>query len=80
MTFLVPDTLTSVTSTVGRDVHSCQFPLAMPCQAPCGQPLVPTGTQSLTRIFSNHSVLAGAPLRNRTVDLLLTMETLCRLS
>jgi len=25
-------------------------------------------------------VNCGAPLRNRTVDLLLTMETLCRLS
>jgi hypothetical protein len=31
-------------------------------------------------VFSNYTVLAGAPLRNRTVDLLLTMETLCRLS
>ena len=41
----------------------------------CGQPLVPTGPQSLVRIFSNHGVLAGAPLRNRTVDLLLTMDT-----
>jgi hypothetical protein len=48
--------------------------------APCGQPLVPTGTQSLVRIFSNKGILPGAPLRNRTVDLLLTMETLCRLS
>jgi hypothetical protein len=44
--------------------------------ASCGQPLVPTGPQSLIRIFSNHGVLAGAPLRNRTVDLLLTMEGL----
>ena len=39
----------------------------------CGQPLVPTGSQNPGRIFSNHTVLAGAPLRNRTVDLLLTM-------
>jgi hypothetical protein len=39
-----------------------------------GQPLVPTGPQSPGQIFSNHSVLAGAPLRNRTVDLLLTMH------
>ncbi len=42
--------------------------------APCGQPLVPTGTQNLVRIFSNKGILPGAPLRNRTVDLLLTME------
>jgi hypothetical protein len=41
---------------------------------PCGQPLVPAGLRSPVRIFSNHGVLAGAPLRNRTVDLLLTME------
>ena len=41
---------------------------------PCGQPLVPTGCRSPVRIFSNHGVLAGAPLRNRTVDLLLTMD------
>ena len=41
---------------------------------PCGQPLVPTGLRSPVRIFSNHNVLAGAPLRNRTVDLLLTIE------
>jgi hypothetical protein len=41
---------------------------------PCGQPLVPTGPQSRASGFSNHSVLAGAPLRNRTVDLLLTMH------
>jgi hypothetical protein len=40
---------------------------------PCGQPLVPTGPRSPVRIFSNHTVLAGAPLRNRTVDLLLTI-------
>lgn len=33
----------------------------------CGEPLVPTGPQSPVRIFSNHAVLAGAPLRNRTV-------------
>jgi hypothetical protein len=26
------------------------------------------------------TLVSGAPLRNRTVDLLLTMETLCRLS
>jgi hypothetical protein len=38
------------------------------------QPLVPTGHRSPVRIFSNHTVLAGAPLRNRTVDLLLTMH------
>src|SRR5580704_9722795 len=38
-----------------------------------GEPLVPTGPQGPVRIFSNHAVLAGAPLRNRTVDLLLTM-------
>ena len=43
--------------------------------ASCGQPLVPTGPQGPARIFSNHMVLAGAPLRNRTVDLLLTMHT-----
>jgi hypothetical protein len=42
--------------------------------ASCGQPLVPTGPQDPARIFSNHTVLAGAPLRNRTVDLLLTMH------
>ena len=42
--------------------------------ASCGQPLVPTGPQSPARIFSNHTVPAGAPLRNRTVDLLLTMH------
>jgi hypothetical protein len=46
----------------------------------CGQPLVPTAPQIRVQIFSNYIVLAGAPLRNRTVDLLLTMETLCRLS
>ena len=39
----------------------------------CRQPLVPTGSQSRARIFSNNTVLAGAPLRNRTVDLLLTI-------
>ena len=39
----------------------------------CGQPLVPTGPQRPVRIFSNHTVLPGAPLRNRTVDLLLTI-------
>src|SRR4029077_10601994 len=39
----------------------------------CGQPLVPTAPQSRVQIFSNYTVLAGAPLRNRTVDLLLTM-------
>jgi hypothetical protein len=31
-------------------------------------------------IFENYPLTCGAPLRNRTVDLLLTMETLCRLS
>ena len=41
--------------------------------ASCRQPLVPTGLPGPARIFSNHTVLAGAPLRNRTVDLLLTM-------
>jgi hypothetical protein len=41
--------------------------------ASCGQPLVPTGPQSRASVFSNHTVLAGAPLRNRTVDLLLTI-------
>ena len=41
----------------------------------CGQPLVPTGPQRPVRIFSNHTVLAGAPLRNRAVDLLLTIES-----
>ena len=41
----------------------------------CGQPLVPTAPQSRVQIFSNYTVLAGAPLRNRTVDLLLTMHT-----
>ena len=41
----------------------------------CGQPLVPTDPQSPALIFSNHAVLAGAPLRNRTVDLLLTMDS-----
>ena len=49
-----------------------------PCTSPvnlCGQPLVPTGTQRPAQIFSNHGVLAGTPLRNRTVDLLLTMQT-----
>jgi hypothetical protein len=42
--------------------------------ASCGKPLVPTSPQSLAKIFSNHSVLAGVPLRDRTVDLLLTMD------
>jgi hypothetical protein len=37
------------------------------------------GTPPLERI-SNLASELGAPLRNRTVDLLLTMETLCRLS
>ena len=41
---------------------------------PCGQPLVPTGPQRTVQIFSNHIVLAGAPLRNRTIDLLLTLH------
>ena len=41
--------------------------------ASCGQPLVPTGLPGPVWFFSNHAVLAGAPLRNRTVDLLLTM-------
>jgi len=44
------------------------------CQCLLRQPLVPTGPQNHVRIFSNHAVLAGAPLRNRTVDLLLTMD------
>ena len=36
----------------------------------------------LPRIFGAFELFpcTGAPLRNRTVDLLLTMETLCRLS
>src|SRR5689334_2663695 len=42
--------------------------------SPCGQPLVPTGPPSPVRIFSNHTAPAGAPLRNRTVDLLLTID------
>ena len=46
------------------------------CQCLLRQPLVPTGPQNHVRIFSNHAVLAGAPLRNRTVDLLLTMDNL----
>jgi hypothetical protein len=37
----------------------------------------PTAYCTFFRIFS---LSCGAPLRNRTVDLLLTMETLCRLS
>jgi hypothetical protein len=41
--------------------------------ASCRQPLVPTGPKNPARIFSNYIVLSGAPLRNRTVDLLLTM-------
>jgi len=41
---------------------------------PCGQPLVPTSSPNLLELFSNNIVLAGAPLRNRTVDLLLTMQ------
>ena len=40
---------------------------------PLRQPLVPTGLPGPVRIFSNHAVLAGAPLRNRTIDLLLTI-------
>ena len=47
-------------------------------QSRCGQPLVPTGPRSLVQIFSNNSVLAGAPLRNRTVDLLLTITMASR--
>jgi hypothetical protein len=43
-------------------------------QGASAQPLGPTSPQDLGQIFSNHSVLAGAPLRNRTVDLLLTMQ------
>jgi hypothetical protein len=33
-------------------------------QYPCGQPLVPTGPPGLCPDFSNHAILAGAPLRN----------------
>ena len=44
------------------------------CQGASRQPLGPTGPRSPGQFFSNHSVLAGAPLRNRTVDLLLTMQ------
>jgi hypothetical protein len=43
--------------------------------ASCRRPLVPTGPPGPARIFSNHIILAGAPLRNRTVDLLLTIST-----
>ena len=42
--------------------------------ASCREPLVPTGPQSPALIFSNYTILAGVPLRNRTVDLLLTIE------
>ena len=38
------------------------------------QPLVPTGTLSLSELFSIKAFSAGAPLRNRTVDLLLTVH------
>jgi hypothetical protein len=41
---------------------------------PCKQPLVPTGVHGIFELFSNKAHLAGAPLRNRTVDLLLTMQ------
>jgi hypothetical protein len=57
--------------------RSCRHGLAGPAgwaAGPrCGQPLVPTGPQNPAQIFSNHTVLAGAPLRNRTVELLLTI-------
>ena len=45
---------------------------------PCGEPLVPTGPQIPVLVFSNHAVLAGAPLRNRTVDLRIRDKTGCR--
>jgi hypothetical protein len=48
---------------------------ALAAAVPSGQPLVPTDPQSPVRDFSKHSVLPGAPLRNRTVDLLLTIST-----
>jgi hypothetical protein len=58
--------------------RSCRHGLAglalAGCQCPCGQPLVPTGLPGPVWFFSNHMVLAGAPLRNRTVDLLLTIR------
>jgi hypothetical protein len=44
------------------------------------------GGQMILKVTRSHShldpdlLIYGAPLRNRTVDLLLTMETLCRLS
>ena len=43
------------------------------CQCPCGQPLVPTGIRDLFESF-RISTSTRAPLRNRTVDLLLTMH------
>jgi hypothetical protein len=44
-----------------------------------GIPLVPTGLRDPFEAFRIRPS-TRAPLRNRTVDLLLTMETLCRLS
>jgi hypothetical protein len=44
------------------------------CQNTGSRPLDPIGPQSPGQIFPNYSLLAGAPLRNRTVDLLLTMQ------
>ena len=38
------------------------------------------GLKMMPYFFSNITCELRAPLRNRTVDLLLTMETLCRLS
>ena len=40
----------------------------------------PTDPDGHLQERQNPSLTCGAPLRNRTVDLLLTMETLCRLS
>ena len=40
--------------------------------------MAPTATKD--HLAVEFSLVDGAPLRNRTVDLLLTMETLCRLS
>ena len=46
----------------------------LPLKVPLAEPRTPS-TES-----QNEPLTCGAPLRNRTVDLLLTMETLCRLS
>jgi hypothetical protein len=48
---------------------------------PFSRPLGPTQAfADYSNFFRIFPVNCGAPLRNRTVDLLLTMETLCRLS